>query len=149
MNNELIGVISNDGLSVNVTIVGTGEQGETGKSAYQEWLDQGNEGTIEDFLDSLKSDEYIYPEIPDVDMIVETEDKQFISSDDKSKLYGFVHEQIVSSKTWIVEHTLDKYPSVSVVDTGGSIVVGSVIYISKSQLEVHFTHEFSGKVYLN
>ena len=32
------------------------QQGETGKSAYQEWLDLGNEGTVADFLASLKGD---------------------------------------------------------------------------------------------
>ena len=28
-------------------------QGKSGKSAYQEWLDMGNEGSVQDFLDSL------------------------------------------------------------------------------------------------
>lgn len=31
-----------------------GPQGATGKSAYQAWLDLGNEGTEQDFIDSLK-----------------------------------------------------------------------------------------------
>ena len=34
----------------------TGEQGADGKSAYQIWLEQGNEGTEEDFLNWLKGD---------------------------------------------------------------------------------------------
>lgn len=33
---------------------GQGEKGEDGKSAYEIWLDQGNEGSEQDFLDSLK-----------------------------------------------------------------------------------------------
>ena len=71
MNNELIGIVSSecelageikdDGLSVNVTIVGTGEQGEIGKSAYQEWLDLGNVGSEGDFLLSLKGQDGYTP----------------------------------------------------------------------------------------
>ena len=33
-----------------------GEQGEAGKSAYQVWLDEGNTGSEEDFLNSLKGE---------------------------------------------------------------------------------------------
>lgn len=31
-------------------------QGQAGKSAYKEWLDMGNEGSVQDFLDSLKGE---------------------------------------------------------------------------------------------
>ena len=37
-----------------ITQIVTGPQGPVGKSAYQVWLDQGNEGTELDFLDSLQ-----------------------------------------------------------------------------------------------
>jgi hypothetical protein len=33
-----------------------------GKSAYQIWLDNGNEGTEQDFLDSLKGNDYVLTE---------------------------------------------------------------------------------------
>lgn len=33
---------------------GTGVEGKEGKSAYEVWLGQGNSGTEQDFLDSLK-----------------------------------------------------------------------------------------------
>ncbi len=32
----------------------TGARGERGKSAYEVWIDEGNNGTIEDFLNSLR-----------------------------------------------------------------------------------------------
>jgi hypothetical protein len=35
---------------------GQGEKGEDGKSAYEIWLEQGNEGSEQDFLDSLKGE---------------------------------------------------------------------------------------------
>jgi hypothetical protein len=36
---------------------GQGEKGDDGKSAYEIWLEQGNEGSEQDFLDSLKGDQ--------------------------------------------------------------------------------------------
>ncbi|MBR5305605.1 MAG: hypothetical protein IKU47_01665 [Oscillospiraceae bacterium] len=45
-------------------------KGKDGKSAYEIWLEQGNEGTEEDFLNSLKGDDYILTE-PDKEEIAE------------------------------------------------------------------------------
>ena len=39
---------------INVDIIGTGARGKEGKSAYEIWLDLGNEGTEQEFLASLK-----------------------------------------------------------------------------------------------
>ena len=39
-----------------------GRPGDNGKSAYEIWLEQGNEGTEEDFLESLKGDDYVLTE---------------------------------------------------------------------------------------
>lgn len=46
---------------------GEGEPGAPGKSAYQEWLDLGNVGTEEDFIESLKGADGV---VEDVDVIV-------------------------------------------------------------------------------
>lgn len=62
---------------------------------------------------------------------------------------NYIHDQMLSSNVWTINHDLDKYPSVSIVDTGGNLVVGDVEYISKSQLKIYFNYEFSGKAYLN
>lgn len=62
---------------------------------------------------------------------------------------GYVHIQIAAATTWDITHDLDKYPSVTVVDTGGNVVVGDVEYITTSHIRVHFSAEFSGKAYLN
>ena len=39
---------------INVDIIGTGARGKEGKSAYEIWIDLGNEGTEQEFLASLK-----------------------------------------------------------------------------------------------
>ena len=62
---------------------------------------------------------------------------------------NFVYVQATSSDVWEIEHNLDKYPSVTVVDSGGSVVVGEIVYINKNNVRITFTSAFSGKAYLN
>lgn len=94
--------------------------GARGKSAYEIWLEQGNVGSESDFLNSFKATDANY-----------------------------VHDQISSAKEWRIIHNLEKYPSVSIVDTGGNMVVGEVHYVSINEVIISFTFEFSGKAYLN
>ncbi len=53
------------------------------------------------------------------------------------------------SNLWVVNHTLKKRPTVTVIDTSNEIVVGVVSYISDSQLTISFSHAIAGTVYLN
>lgn len=68
---------------------------------------------------------------------------------EKAIIYTYIHDQMSSSDTWTINHNLDKYPSVSVVDSAGSLVIGDVQYISRNSLVATFIGEFSGKAYLN
>lgn len=60
----------------------------------------------------------------------------------------YTHIQGVPSSSWTISHTLDGYPSVTIVDSSGSVVIGDVDYISSSILTVTFQSAFSGKAYL-
>ena len=62
---------------------------------------------------------------------------------------NFIFTQQTASLEWIIDHALNKYPSVSIVDSAGSVVIGDIKYISLSRVVVTFTFEFSGKAYLN
>lgn len=62
---------------------------------------------------------------------------------------SYTHDQIIAKKTWFVHHSLDKYPSVSVVDSAGNLVYGTVEYVSRDYIILTFTAEFSGQAYLN
>lgn len=55
----------------------------------------------------------------------------------------------IASNVWEIEHNLDRYPSVSVVDSGNNIVMGRVQYIDKNRLTIEFNGAFTGKAYLN
>lgn len=61
----------------------------------------------------------------------------------------YIHKQVIASNTWEITHNLYKYPSVSVVDTGGNVVIGDVEYTSLNTLAITFTAPFSGTAYLN
>lgn len=59
------------------------------------------------------------------------------------------HVQGSPSAIWVIDHPLVKYPSVTVVDSGGSVVFGSVTYNSDSQITLSFGAAFSGEAFLN
>lgn len=59
-----------------------------------------------------------------------------------------IHTQASPSSTWTINHTLDGYPSVMVVDSAATVVIGEVSYVSTSQVIVEFTAPFSGYAYL-
>lgn len=60
----------------------------------------------------------------------------------------YIHTQASAQETWIVNHNLGGRPSVTIVDTAGTMVIGEVTYISDSQIIVEFTAAFSGFAYL-
>ena len=57
--------------------------------------------------------------------------------------------QEVISKVWEIEHNMNKYPAVTIVDAGGNVLYTEVEYIDKNNLEVRFVASTSGKAYLN
>lgn len=61
----------------------------------------------------------------------------------------YTHLQNTTSSTWTVPHGLNKYPSVTVVDSAGTNIVGAVSYTSNNELTITFSSAFKGKAYLN
>lgn len=61
----------------------------------------------------------------------------------------FVYSQVAGSTTWIVIHNLGKNPSVTVVDTGESVLIPNVHYDNPNQVTISFGSPTSGKAYLN
>ena len=59
-----------------------------------------------------------------------------------------VHTQGEASTTWTINHTLGGRPSVTIVDSAGTVVIGTITYISDYQIMVDFTAAFSGFAYL-
>lgn len=51
--------------------------------------------------------------------------------------------------TQTIPHNLNKFPSVTVVDSGGSHIVGDVQHINENSFTITFTASFQAKVYAN
>jgi hypothetical protein len=62
---------------------------------------------------------------------------------------SFVHNQMVASVSWTITHNLDKFPSVTVIDSSGSAVIGEVNYSTSNALTLTFSAAFTGVAYLN
>ena len=61
----------------------------------------------------------------------------------------FVFDQASAEQEWIIEHNLNRYPSVTVVDSAGSVCVGEVTYLDENTVKCIFSAPFSGVAYLN
>lgn len=61
----------------------------------------------------------------------------------------FLFVQAIAIDVWEIKHNLNKYPSVTVVDSADSIVIGDVTYIDENNVRLTFSGAFSGKAYLN
>lgn len=62
---------------------------------------------------------------------------------------SYIHTQSVPATVWTVSHNLGRFPSVSVVDSAGTLVFGEVKYLTSNSLTVTFSAAFGGKAYIN
>ena len=69
----------------------------------------------------------------------------YLSGSDKS----FEFTQASPAVSWTVNHDLNKFPSVTVVDSAGTQVIGDIQHIDNDNLTITFINQFSGKAYLN
>ena len=72
-----------------------------------------------------------------------------VNSAEKTEDKHFVFEQGVASDVWDIRHDLDKYPSVTVVDSAGNQFFPAVKYIDKNNCTVSLNGATTGKAYLN
>jgi hypothetical protein len=61
----------------------------------------------------------------------------------------YVHTQGSPSASWNITHNMNKYPSVTIVDSSNNTVEGEVVYNTLNSLTVNFSGSFSGKAYIN
>lgn len=60
-----------------------------------------------------------------------------------------IHIQYTPTNIWVINHDLDKYVSVSIVDSDNNLVIGDVQYNNRNTITVTFQVPFSGKAYIN
>lgn len=61
----------------------------------------------------------------------------------------YTHTQSTPESVWEVTHSLNKKPSVTVVDSADTVVIGEVEYLSSNAVRLTFVGAFSGKAYFN
>lgn len=61
----------------------------------------------------------------------------------------YIHEQATAASTWIINHNLNKYPAVSVVDSAENEIIASVKYQDANTCIIEMSSPFKGKAYLN
>lgn len=75
--------------------------------------------------------------------------EQFYVMTSKKGDLSFVYEQINASNTWVVNHNLGKKPSVTIVTTTDTTVIGEITYNNENKLTINLSSANSGKAYLN
>ena len=61
----------------------------------------------------------------------------------------YIFEQGIASNVWTINHNLNKFPSVTVEDTAGTIFTAQVDYIDSNTCIVYINGSTKGKAYLN
>lgn len=61
----------------------------------------------------------------------------------------YTFTQAIAAETWTITHNLERFPSITVVDSSGNIVVGFSTYNDSKQITLIFSAPFAGKAYLN
>jgi len=69
--------------------------------------------------------------------------------DDAPQAPTFIFTQNLPSTTWNIQHNLGKFPSITVIDTGNTVVTGEYNYTSNTNVILTFSAAFAGKAYLN
>lgn len=75
----------------------------------------------------------------------DSEIKELLPLGDKN----FVYNQTVPSSIWNITHNLNKFPSVTIVDSANTEVVGDVIHLNENEVQIIFSASFSGKAIFN
>lgn len=61
----------------------------------------------------------------------------------------FTYEQGIASAVWTVQHNLNKYPSVTVVDSANNVIFPNVEYIDENTIRITMIGASKGRAYLN
>ena len=99
-------------------------------------------------------------EAQDDRFIIEEDDYSFVTTDTEENFVivgdsnsggdkNYVHHQSSASATWNVNHSLGKFSSVTVVDSGNTVVQGQIQFVDANNVTLIFSSAFSGRAYFN
>lgn len=61
----------------------------------------------------------------------------------------FIYIQSPAATVWTIEHPLDRYPSVTIVNDNNEVIVGAIEYQNNSVITVTFNTAIEGRAFLN
>ena len=82
-------------------------------------------------------------------MITIAEDGVTVSPIEIESDKTYVHTQSISATEWLVQHDLDKYPSVQIINSDGRVIIGEIQHTDENNLAVRFEYALTGSVYCN
>lgn len=128
---ETLATIASGGTSAVAAVIGP-----QGGSAYDIAVQEGFTGTEAEWLASLASGGLAVS--PAIGNIME-------ALPDGLAVLTYTHTQSVAAAVWAVDHGLGITPAVTVVDSAGNEVEGSIRHESDNRSVLTFTAPFSGK----
>lgn len=63
--------------------------------------------------------------------------------------FNYVHNQGVTASTWTINHNLNRYPNINIVDSNNIIIVGEVNYQNLNTIQLTFNSGTIGKAFLS
>lgn len=92
--------------------------------------------------------------IPKIDASGTADDTTFLRGDGQWVAISggdlhFVFTQSTAASSWTIVHNLNKFPSVTIEDTGGNDIEGEIVYDNSNQITLNFSSAFAGTAYLN
>ena len=63
-------------------------------------------------------------------------------------LIDFIFTQSIASTTWVINHNLNRHPSVTIMDASNTIIFGDITNTSLNQIILNFSIPVSGSAYL-
>ena len=97
------------------------------------WIGQ----NIYDLAARFRNDVYLegVSESSDTEILVIDSDGKISKTERRAT---FTHNQSTAASQWVITHNLERKPSVTVIDTGGNTIHGTVVHVSVNQLTVSF-----------
>ena len=124
----------------------TGEQVETSINAASAIINERIDGVVEAFDNEIEDiNERMIDTIEGSELIGVSRTDNTVTLASRT----FVFEQGIASDTWVIEHNLNKHPSIELVDSAGTVFKAREEYNSPNQVTIYLNGATTGKAYLN
>lgn len=66
-----------------------------------------------------------------------------------SSASSYIYTQNFLRSTWIINHNLNRYPSVTITDTNNQVMLAEITYNNANTITINFSEGVQGTAYLN